>query len=215
MAITKISLSEQARNELLASIVSGKLAAGSRLTEESLSREYGISRTPVRDALSRLENDGLIERLPSRGYQVKKLDPAAVDELLVCRCEVELMIFEKDHENISLAALKELYDELTALDIAKPDALAETRRIDDALHSVINDACSNRYWREFHNRLLKQRLPYRDVRNNGTAELTLQLKEERLKLLSAILSGDKKQGREALLSHLENGRKDFIKIFNN
>ena len=74
MAITKISLSEQARNELLASIVSGKLPAGERLTEEALSQEYGISRTPVRDALSRLENDGLIERLPSRGYQVKKLD---------------------------------------------------------------------------------------------------------------------------------------------
>lgn len=214
MLITKTSLAEQARNALLESIVSGKLAAGTRLTEEALSQQYGISRTPVRDALARLEADGLIERLPSRGYQIKKLDPAAVEELLSCRIEVEMRIFENDHSNISFAGMQELYDELAALDVSVADAFAQARKLDDALHSMINDACCNRYWREFHNRLLNQRLPYRDIRNNGSAELALQLKEERLKLLKAILSGDKTQGRDALFSHLDNGRKAILQVLN-
>ena len=55
MPITRISLSEQARDALLESIVSGKLAAGTRLTEEYLSSEFGISRTPVREAFLQLQ----------------------------------------------------------------------------------------------------------------------------------------------------------------
>lgn len=210
MQILKISLAEQARNALLDAIVSGKLQAGARLTEEALCAEFAISRTPVRDALSRLEADGLIERLPARGYQVKKLDAEAIDELLTCRISVEMQIFSENYTNLSAGILQELYCELEQLDPAAADALEQARRIDDQLHNAINDSCSNRYWREIHSRLLKQRLPYRDIRNNGGTELAKQLKKERLLLLKALLSGDLPQGAAALREHLESGRRDVL-----
>ena len=210
MFITKISLAEQARNALLEEIVNGFLAAGTRLTEESISSRYQISRTPVRDALRRLEDDGLIERVSNRGYQVKKLDIAAVEELLSCRTTVELHIFTHDYANISMDSLRELHAELTALDPASPEALSIARRIDDKLHNAINESCSNRYWRNIHSKLLCQRLPYRDIRNNGDHALVMKLKNERLQLLAAILSGDAARGAEALRNHLEAGQRDVL-----
>lgn len=215
MQITKISLSEQARNALLELIVSGKLAAGTRLTEESLCHDFNISRTPVRDALSRLEADGMIERLPSRGYQVKTLDSGAVNELLDCRATVELEIFSGDYDNICMEDLQKLRDELAALDPAAPDALSDARRIDDALHNAVNQACRNRYWKEIHARLLKQRLPYRDLRNTGTESLAIRLKNERLSLLDEILSGDMERGAKALFEHLQSGKLEILKVMNN
>lgn len=210
MQLIKISLAEQARNALLEAIVNGKLKGGERLTEEALCAEFAISRTPVRDALGKLESDGLIERLAHGGYQVKKLDYDAVDELLSCRISVEMQIFQENHHNIFQEGLRELYSELQQLDPAGEDPLSKARSIDDALHKIINDASANRYWREIHSRLLKQRLPYRDMRNNGGTDQLIKLKNERLQLLEAILSGDRQRGSEALLKHLENGKKDIL-----
>ena len=78
-----------------AAFVTGRLAAGTRLTEEALCAEFAISRTPVRDALSRLEADKLVEKLPARGYRVTRLDLAAVEELLEALREVEMQMLER------------------------------------------------------------------------------------------------------------------------
>ena len=210
MQIVKLSLAEQARNALLEEIVSGNLTAGMRLTEESLSAQLGISRTPVRDALLRLEADGLIERHSSRGFQVKKLDIEAVDELLQCRTEVEMNIFNCCYDAISYESLQELQQELRALDPAAPEAWIEARKLDDALHNIINDACSNRYWRDIHRKLLQQRLPYRDIRNNSNPTWVEALKKERLALLEQLLSGNRQWAAQALFKHLEAGRKYIL-----
>jgi len=68
------SLSEKIYKELLRRIVGGELKPGSTVKEELLASELGVSRTPVREALARLERDGLIVRLRSgKSYQVVPL----------------------------------------------------------------------------------------------------------------------------------------------
>ena len=89
MGLMKRSLAEQAYLELVRKIMEGRLDGGARLTEEGLCREFGISRTPVREALRRLAEEGLIEALPRRGYQVCRPDPEAVEELFACRAMIE------------------------------------------------------------------------------------------------------------------------------
>ena len=206
MALCKISLAEQARDALLQAIVTGKLAAGTRLTEEALCAEFAISRTPVRAALSRLEADGLVERLPARGYRVVHLDPAAVEELLAARRELEMMILERWFGRLDRAALKNLRDELAAADPGAQDALETARTCDDRLHALIGAACANRFLREIHAGLLRRRLPYRDFRNSPGAVSAAELKAERLALLVALLSGERGRSLALLGEHLERGR---------
>ena len=206
MMLRKTSLAEQARDALLQAIVTGKLTAGARLTEEALCAEFAVSRTPVRDALSRLEADGLVERLPARGYRVAHLDLEAVEELLEAGRELELRILERWFDRLDREALAELRGELAAADPEAPDAPDFARRCDDRLHELIGDACENRFIREFHAGLLRRRMPYRDFRNSRGEVPAAELKAERLAILDALLAGERPRALELLGEHFERGR---------
>ena len=70
-------------------IISNKLAPQERLLEEHLARELNVSRTPLREALKVLENEGFVQRLPSGGYQVAPLSDKELDNLYAIRLPLE------------------------------------------------------------------------------------------------------------------------------
>lgn len=77
----RVSLGEAAYQRLRADIVSCRLAPGERLTERSLAESTGYGISPIRDALTRLDHDGLVRTLPRKGYQVTPLTLKSVDDL--------------------------------------------------------------------------------------------------------------------------------------
>ena len=89
MALEKTNLSEQAYRLLTERILNGKYPAGTRLTEEALAAEFGISRTTLREALRRLTTEGLLEALPKRGLRVTSPTEAEIAELFECRSMIE------------------------------------------------------------------------------------------------------------------------------
>ena len=89
--LKKMNLSDQAYDELVKKIISGGYPGGTTLQEEKLASEFGISRTPVREALKRLAAEGLIEQLPRKGFRVAMPDDDALTELFECRCGLELL----------------------------------------------------------------------------------------------------------------------------
>jgi len=87
-SLTK-SASAAAVELIRSAIVHGRLEPGSRLKEEELARELGISRTPVREALLVLQSEGLIESTPNRGATVRAYDAADLDDLYQLRALLE------------------------------------------------------------------------------------------------------------------------------
>jgi DNA-binding GntR family transcriptional regulator len=83
------SASAAAAELIRKAIVDGRLDPGSRLKEEELARELGISRTPVREALLVLQAEGLIESTPNRGATVRSYDAADLDDLYQLRALLE------------------------------------------------------------------------------------------------------------------------------
>src|SRR5262249_41070018 len=79
------SLVVLAARRLRSEILSGALVPGERLIEEQLTRRFGTSRAPLREALRLLEQQGLVEHLPRRGVRVTQLSPREVDELFGLR----------------------------------------------------------------------------------------------------------------------------------
>lgn len=75
------SLGESAHQRIRADIVACRLAPGQRLTERALADELGMGISPVRDALTRLDHEGLVRTIPRKGYQIKPLTIRSVDEL--------------------------------------------------------------------------------------------------------------------------------------
>jgi DNA-binding GntR family transcriptional regulator len=107
-------------------IVAGDMAPGTALVELHLAQRYGVSRTPVREALRRLEHDGLVER-HNRGLRVRTSSPEQVLEIYEVRVALEGIAARSAAENRStydLARLRATTEDMRALDGTDPPAMA-------------------------------------------------------------------------------------------
>jgi DNA-binding GntR family transcriptional regulator len=89
-------------------IVSGELAPGSVLRQEQLSERFGVSRTPVREALRRLAALGLVSFVPNRGVRVRTLSHDELREAFLVRAELEGLVTEEAARKLTPEALHEL-----------------------------------------------------------------------------------------------------------
>lgn len=92
--ITRRPLHEEATDRLRDLIVQGRLAPGTRLNERLLTGEFGLSRTPLREAFKVLATEGLVELLPNRGAIVSQMDPVRLAETLAVMGALEALAGE-------------------------------------------------------------------------------------------------------------------------
>lgn len=103
-----IPVREKVYEYLKSTILSGRFNPGERLTEEHLARGIGVSRTPVREALHKLESEGLIKPLNTRGFIVSRDSEEEVEELFEIRAILEGYALRIISEKISDQAMEEL-----------------------------------------------------------------------------------------------------------
>ncbi len=200
MKLQKTSLAEQCYLELTRRIVTGELSGGTRLTEEGVSREVGISRTPVREALRRLAAEGLVEMLPPRGFRVAGFDRIALRELFECRAMIEAAALERALPRLPEEPLAALRNRLAEADSGELERVS--LEVDEAMHELIAQYCDNRFLAEIARGLVRRSAPFRALRNHGDAKIPLQ---ERLALLDALLKRDSGKAASLLTAHIRNG----------
>jgi DNA-binding GntR family transcriptional regulator len=86
----------------------GSYAPGTRLVERSVARELGVSHIPVREALARLADEGLVDRLPRRGARVAALTPTELDEISSLRTVLEQLVARRARQRMTPQAELEL-----------------------------------------------------------------------------------------------------------
>jgi DNA-binding GntR family transcriptional regulator len=139
-----IPVRERAYEHLKASILSGRFTPGERLTEEYLARELGISRTPIREALHKLESEGLITPLATRGFAAAQDSREEVEELFEIRAVLEgyaLRLLCGRITDPVLAELETIVGQAeAALGRARLDEVFQwNTRFHDTLHELITD----------------------------------------------------------------------------
>ena len=102
------TLSDQVRQKLIDSIVSGELAQGSKISEAELAQRYGISRGPLREAIRQLEGLGLVERRAHIGARVVKLSKQELIDIYAVRESLEGMACRLAAQHMSDAEIEEL-----------------------------------------------------------------------------------------------------------
>ena len=204
--IRRVNLSQQAYRELVEKIVSGAYPGGTKLTEERLCREFGISRTPIREALLKLEAEGMIEPLPKRGVRIKALDADEVRELFDCRRELEALALRGAAGAIPADELDELVAGLKKLAAGDSAAMNAVVEIDGRMHQLFADYCGNRYLQTILRQLLRQSAPYRIYRNRGGCA---EAAKERIELLESIRNGDTERAVKLLKRHIDRGAADL------
>jgi DNA-binding GntR family transcriptional regulator len=141
-------------------ILRGVLRPGERLYQEQLSERYGVSRTPLREAIQRLEAQGLVQKLTSRAVVVRRLTAVELGEIYAVRAELEAYAAARAAEHMDAATLIHLQGFQSALtaavdDAGRPrdeaDAGALNERIAAAnsdFHRTIRTAAGNAYLAE-------------------------------------------------------------------
>jgi DNA-binding GntR family transcriptional regulator len=112
-------------------IVSGRLADGAPLVEATIASRYGTSRTPVREALRRLEQDGLVERA-DRGLRVRSRGPEEILEIYEVRILLEAAAARHAAERgtrLDLIRIRHAMDSMPVVDPGDPDAMAAANRV--------------------------------------------------------------------------------------
>ena len=139
-----LSLGERAYRRLRECIVQGLLAAGRKVSERSLATQLGISAQPVREALRRLEQDGMVVTHPRRGTVVAEMGPAQLGELGRIRAALEGVAAALAAERMDAASIATLARILARMkagtEAADHDALDEAN---EEFHALIHRATGN------------------------------------------------------------------------
>ena len=197
--------------QLRSAIESGELAAGEWLVEASLAQRYGVSRTPVREALRRLEQDGLVER-GERGLQVRARSPEEILEIY----EVRIML---EGHAASLAAVRR-----SALDLARLERAAEIMEQlespDPAAQAQSNLNYHQAIWRSSHNATLMDmlhrlqghltRYPATTLSRPGRWLVVL---EDHRQLVEAIREGQAERAQQLAEAHIAAARDIRLKMY--
>jgi DNA-binding GntR family transcriptional regulator len=160
-----LSIREKTYENLKSNILSGRFSSGTRLTEEHLAEELGVSRTPVREALHKLEQDGLIEPLESRGFCIPLDSPEEIEDLFDLRTVLEgytLRIICERITDEQVAKLEKIVEKAEDAYLRKriDEIFQWNTEFHDTLHNLVADK------RRFYNLIVNTRkyvLRYRKV----------------------------------------------------
>lgn len=203
ITLRRSSLTDGVYESLLEAIVTGRLSPGAELNAVTLSRELDVSRTPVTEALRRLEHDGLVEHVTNRKSRVARFSRRDVMELYGVRKHLEAASAEEAARSISDESLDQLSREFDQLASQRDDVDWPARAItfDVHFHDQIAEATGNRRLRDD---IARYRLLVRSFcRLTGRSSNLDQAFSEHGEILAALRERDPVRARQAMISHIE------------
>ena len=192
-------------------IVSQEIAPGEKIDEEGLAKQLGVSRTPLRECLCRLENEGLIEIIPRRGAFVIKHSKDKIIEILLVREVLEGLAARLAAEHIDeqkIGQMKSLFEDFNTLNVR--DRYKEYTKTDLEFHTLILNASRNSFLMSYmnilngHIHMLRQRT---EVLQGG-AEQSLS---EHHNIIQALEKRDPLLSETLMREHIRMEREDISK----
>lgn len=188
--------------DLWQKIINFDLFPGSRVTEMELAEEYRTSRTPIREALKRLEVEGLVTVRPKQGCFVRQVDIELISDYYTMRVALEAMTVELAIENMSDEELKELADAWNPQNYKKHrNDLDYIKEFEESFHIAIAKGSHNpvllQYLEDVNNRI-------RPIRVLGfpDSQSVKDTYEEHYEIICLIQQRDVAKAREAMSAHI-------------
>ncbi len=194
-------------------IISGKFPPGMKLTVDDLSKELKVSRTPVKEALVRLEREGLVENIPRRGMYVARISIEDALEIYELREILEGLAARKTAENINeenLKLLKEIVKK--SENYVKEGDFKNYSNLDEEFHKIIwNISKNKKLFKILENiRSVIRLLMTSSVNIPGRAQSSLL---EHKKILSAFEKRDSDLAENYMREHIRNVKEIVLKAY--
>lgn len=198
-------------NTLRHAILKGELEPGERLMEIALAQKLGVSRTPIREAIRKLELEGLVVMVPRKGAEVADITENDLRDVLEVRTALEELSIElamknmtyEDYENLKKAS------EGFAKN-SEGDDLIKIAEEDVAFHEIIYMATGNKRLIQMINNLREQMYRYRleYIKDKSTHA---RLVEEHERIIEAMRKQDVNAAKAAIKLHVENQEENILK----
>ena len=205
------NLSTRVYNQIKHLILCNEIMPGQKLYHQQLSERLGVSRTPVREALTRLVQEGYVSFLPKRGFTCKEIRLQEAEELYELREALEAFAVEKAIENLTDEAVDQLRSKINAYGRDVTNRFTRERLVfDQDVHLAIaqlsgNETLKNMLNHIFERIVLKRRTDcIYDSARGTTAH------QEHLHLLAAMEKRDTAEAVVAVRGHIQAGKKNVI-----
>ena len=196
-------------NTLRQAILTGEMEPGERLMEIQLANKLGVSRTPIREAIRKLELEGLVIMIPRKGAEVAHITVKDMRDVLEVRSALEELATTLACKNVTPEHIEELKTANRVFEaaIVSKDVVAIVNA-DVAFHNIIYSMTDNQRLIQLVNSLSEQMYRYRlEYIKNESSHKTL-IKEHN-KLIEYIENGDKEKACELIREHITNQEKDI------
>lgn len=198
-------------NTLRHAILKGELEPGERLMEISLAQKLGVSRTPIREAIRKLELEGLVVMVPRKGAEVADITEKDLRDVLEVRTALEELSIELAMKNMTDEDYEQLKEanEAFARNSAGDD-LIKLAEADVAFHEVIYMATGNKRLIQMINNLREQMYRYRleYIKDKSTHA---RLMEEHNLIMKAMQDNNIEAGKATIKLHVENQEENILK----
>jgi DNA-binding GntR family transcriptional regulator len=194
-------LGAQAYEALLDLIVSGELQPGDLIQERRLALQLDISRTPMREAMHRLEGERVLERTADNKLSVRRFTVQELIEALNVRRLLEPHAAARAAQRIPPERLEGLLDRVNALLAQGDPTSTEHQEFDDELHGLITESCDNRLLAEMIQELRRKTRMFSLKRLSDRLE---PICREHQAIIEAMLKGDPDASAEAATRHIDN-----------
>lgn len=191
-------------NTLRKAILRGELKPGERLMEIQLANKLGVSRTPIREAIRKLELEGLVLMIPRKGAEVAQITEKNMQDVLEVRKALEELSVQLACERITPEQVEEM--KMAAEDFRKVLKSGDVTKIAEAdvkFHDIIFAATNNQRLVTLLNNLREQMYRFR-VEYLKQKECYPQLLEEHDKLIALISGGNVEEACEIMGRHIDN-----------
>jgi DNA-binding GntR family transcriptional regulator len=199
---------------LLADVFQGRLRAGQHLVTQQLADRFGVSHTPIREALITLAGIGIIDLLPNRGALVRPVTARDIREICQVRRILECQAARSACGRIDLAELSAVGEQLRQLQRWTPGCWADfihvARQVDSRLHDLVAGSCGNAFLAKELSRLKILFRAFRDLSythheaRNDHRRLADEAGEH-LAIVEALLANDARAASLAMARHIRTG----------
>lgn len=215
MPSSKLNRKQFAYQTIKNKILQCEYQPNSFLKEELLCEELGVSRTPVRDALSRLEQEHLIQILPKKGFLVAPLSIQEINMVYEGRILLEPYILSTYCKELSQEMLDQMYhlQESYYQDIISHTS--DIHLLDNAFHNAFISRCPNRYFIQTLHDIDNQNCRLRILSGQVSDKRLFASYNEHNVVLEHLAQGNLSEAREALETHLLNSKEAAFRTFLN
>jgi DNA-binding GntR family transcriptional regulator len=191
-------------------IVNCKMLPGSVISEDTLIEKYKTSRTPIREALLKLQREGLVDIFPRQGTFVSQISLKDIYDIYQLRLILEPQVIKIVCRSLDAAALAKFRDFFVSLE-NRECSRAEWFSQDREMHCYIMNASGNSHLRDIFASIMDQNMRMRIIAGKIPSRMR-DTNHEHIGILDALLAGDTEKAAELMGTHIISSRNAALKL---